>query len=160
MQILIAYYSRTGITKKLALELAKTSGADVEEIVDSNRRAGVLGYIVSGREALAKKLAVIEAPKLDVSEYDLLIVGTPLWAGTMSSPVRAYLHAVKEKIGKVAFFVTQQGTGQEKVFKILEDYCGRPSVANMSALSKEVMRGDIKEKITDFIKQYEENSTI
>lgn len=160
MKILVAFYSRTGLTKKLSLSLADKIGAEVEEIIDINPRSGVLGYIVSGREAISKKLAQIEPPHYNPSDYDLVIVGTPLWAGTMSSPIRAYLERFKGNFKAVAFFTTQQAGAQEKIFKILADFVGLQPLANMSVLSKEVVRGDYQEKINDFIKQYEKNLSL
>ncbi|MFA5163428.1 MAG: flavodoxin [Patescibacteria group bacterium] len=160
MKILIAFYSRTGLTKKLSLSLAEKIGADLEEIIDHNPRSGVLGYIVSGREAISKKLAQIEAPRLNPADYDLVIIGTPLWAGTMSSPIRAYLDRFKSSFKALACFTTQQGVGQEKIFKILADFIGLKPLAVMSVLSKEVVRGDYQEKINEFIKQYEKNLSL
>jgi len=160
MKILVVYYSRTGLTKKLALSLAEKIGAATEAIIDQDRRAGVLGYIRSGREAVSKKLAAIEAIQQDPAAYDLVIIGTPLWAGTMSSPVRAYLAAYKDKLKRVAFFITQGGSGQEKVFKILSDFVGQDSLANLAVLSREVVRGDYQDKISAFISQYEKNLSL
>lgn len=160
MKILVAFYSRTGLTKKLALSLADKIGAEVEEIIDQNPRSGVLGYIVSGREAISKKLAKIDAPRLNPGDYDLVIIGTPLWAGTMSSPIRAYLDQFKGVFKAAAFFTTQQAGAQERVFTILSDFIGIKPLATMSVLSKEVVRGDYQEKINDFINQYEKNLSI
>ena len=160
MKILLVYYSRTGLTKKVAESLAAKIGADVEEIVDTNKRSGVMGYIMSGRETIAKKLAVIEAPKFSPANYDLVIIGTPLWVGTMSTPIRSYLNDHKTQLKRVAFFTTQQAGAQEKVFKILEDFSGQKSLANLSVLSKEAVRGDYQTKLDEFIKLYEQNLSL
>lgn len=160
MKILVVFYSRTGLTKKLALSLADKIGAEVEEIIDQNPRSGVLGYIVSGREAISKKLAKIDTPRLNPGDYDLVIIGTPLWAGTMSSPIRSYLTQFKGGFKSVAFFTTQQASAQERVFTILSDFVNLKPSATMSVLSKEVVRGDYQEKINDFINQYEKNLSI
>lgn len=160
MKTLIVFYSRTGLTKKVALSLIEKIGADLEEIIDTDKRAGILGYVRSGREAVMKKLATIEATKYLPNDYELVIIATPLWAGTMASPVRSYLSKFKDQLKKIAFFTTQQGVGQEKVFKILEDFCGQKSLANLSVLSKDVVRGDYQDKLDAFVAQYEKNSAL
>ncbi|MEI8008008.1 MAG: hypothetical protein WCI00_00755 [bacterium] len=38
-KILVVYYSRTGMTKKLALSITDMLGADSEEIIDTKKRA-------------------------------------------------------------------------------------------------------------------------
>jgi flavodoxin len=39
---LVVYYSRTGVTKKLALSIANMLDANREEIVDMKKRSGVI----------------------------------------------------------------------------------------------------------------------
>ena len=39
---LVLYYSRTGTTKKLATFIGDVLGADVEEIIDTKNRSGVM----------------------------------------------------------------------------------------------------------------------
>ncbi|MEI6774938.1 MAG: hypothetical protein WCL18_09565 [bacterium] len=41
-KILVLYYSRTGITKKLATFIGDVLDADIEEIVDTKNRSGVM----------------------------------------------------------------------------------------------------------------------
>lgn len=47
-------------------------------------------------------------------EYDLVVVGTPVWAGTMSSPVRSYLYAHRGELRNAAFFAVMAGRGGEQ----------------------------------------------
>ena len=82
----------------IAETISESLDCDIEEIVDKEKRGGILGYLKSGYEASRNKLSIIEDPKHDLSKYDLLIVGTPVWAGKMSVPLRTYLHKNMEKI--------------------------------------------------------------
>ena len=110
MKILIVYYSRTGLTKKVGAKLAAALSADQEVITDKTERAGVIGYLRCGREAIKKEQPDIDPIKFDPAAYDLVIVGTPVWAAHMSSPIRSYLSEQKDKIKRIAFFATQGGT--------------------------------------------------
>jgi len=153
MKILVVYYSRTGLTKKVALQLAIELGAEAEEIIDKKNRAGVLNYMICGREAMKKILAEIESPKNDPTGYDLVLIGTPVWAGTMASPVRSYLSVQKDKLKRVAFFVTQGGAGANRTIDNMADLIGLKSAASLTVLSKEVVKDDYREKLTQFISE-------
>ncbi len=152
MKALVVYYSRTGLTRKVADKLAVELGADKEEIIDKTNRMGVMGYIRSGKEAYQKILADIEAPKINPSNYDLVIVGTPVWAATMSSPVRAYLTAQKDKIKRAAFFATQGGSSDCKALNHMADLAGLKSSGSFVASSKEVVKDDYRAKLSQFVK--------
>jgi menaquinone-dependent protoporphyrinogen IX oxidase len=80
MKILVVFYSRTDNTRKTAEEIASVLECDMEEIIDTKNRSGALGYIKSGKDASRRKLTVLKEIINDPSQYDLLIIGTPLWA--------------------------------------------------------------------------------
>ena len=48
---LVAYYSRTGTTKKVGEAIAKALKADIDEIIDLKKRSGAIGWVVSGKDA-------------------------------------------------------------------------------------------------------------
>ena len=119
---LVAYYSRTGSTKKVALEIAKNLNADTDEIIDLKDRSGIKGWFVSGFDAFRSQSTEIKTKK-DSSEYDLVIIGTPIWAGRETPAVRTYM--LKNKFKKVAFFCTA-GNKQSLAFKNMEKLSKKP----------------------------------
>src|ERR1035441_4643109 len=106
-RILIVYYSRTGTTRQLAQALAAALQCDTEEIVETKSRSGILGYLRSVIEARRQRPSdtMVTAIK-DPSLYDLVILGTPVWAWSASSPIRAYMMANRTRFAAVAFFCT------------------------------------------------------
>ena len=54
-KILIAYYSRSGTTKTVAEFLQEKLSCDLEEIISTKERSGVVGFFICGREATKKK---------------------------------------------------------------------------------------------------------
>ncbi len=130
-RILIAYYSRSGTTRSVAARLAADLGADLEEIVDPTSRSGVFGYQRSGFQAFFRRLAPIAPPAHDPGAYDLVVVGTPIWDMSVSSPVRSYLRRHRSALPTVAFFCTCGGLGSERVFDQMTEECGREPVARM-----------------------------
>ena len=91
MKPLIIFYSRTGNTKKVAEEIASLLKADIEEIIPLENYLGIWGYIKACIEAIFKKTPLIKKSGKNLTSYNLIIIGSPLWAGTMASPVRTYL---------------------------------------------------------------------
>lgn len=153
MKILIAYYSRTGVTKKIALKLAEFLVCETEEIKTKNNRLGIIGYLISGKEAYFKKPAKIEETKSDPSLYNLVIVGTPIWSFNLSSPIRAYLKKYQGKIKQIAFFCTQGGRGAEQAFLEMKKESGIKPTATLTLKTKEVVNEQYLEQLNNFIKQ-------
>jgi hypothetical protein len=78
MKTLVVFYSRTGITRKVAETIARILSGDVEEIFAREDRSDFSGFDLSREEAVLKKPAAIKATKRDPARYDLTIVGTPI----------------------------------------------------------------------------------
>ena len=110
MKILIAYYSKTGTTKKLAEILSKKLDADIEELEDKKKRSGILGWIFGGRDGMRKIPTEIGKIKHDISKYDVVLLGGPLWGFNSVAPAaRTFLTQNNSKIKKAAFFITRGG---------------------------------------------------
>ena len=153
MKTLVVYYSRTGLTKKVAEKLTAAIGADKEEIIDKDKRAGAIGYLKSGRDAMQKRLAVIEDPKISPADYDLVIIGTPTWAYSMSAPVRAYLTGQAGRFKQVAFLATHGSDGGDKAIKQMAELSGRKAKAALVVTSREVSQDKFQEKLEKFISE-------
>ena len=139
-RILVVYYSRTGYTRTLASELVAALDADVDPLDDGRDRCGIWGYVLCAREALKKRTIQLLPPAYDPSRYDVVVLGTPVWAGNISSPVRSYLAAHQAALKHVAFFCTLGGSGAEKVFRDLAELCGKPPIATLAVSDREIER--------------------
>jgi flavodoxin len=153
MKILIVFYSRTNTTKKIAQELAGQLGADTEEIISVKNYQGPFGYLAAGREATLKKPAKIQPTIKNPADYDLVIIGTPIWSFNVSSPVRAYLKQNKNNFKKAAFFCAMGGSGDKKAFAEMENICGQKPLATLTLLTKEVIENKYLEKLKEFLEK-------
>ena len=104
MKALVVYYSQSGVTRTMAEDIAAALNAEIEELHDTVKRGGPMGFVHAGSEAGAEKLTVIEPTTRNPADYDLAIIGTPTWAGKMCPATRTYLTQNKDKLNKVAFF--------------------------------------------------------
>jgi flavodoxin len=151
MKTLVAFYSRTGATKRVAKELAVRISADLEEIKDTVDRGGVKGFFISGRDAMRKRLVKLEPVKANPAEYELVIIGTPVWGHNVSSPVRTYITEQKDNFKNVAFFCTMGGSGDKKVFAEMEKIIGKKPSGTLAVTTKEAVSSNFSEKMKQFI---------
>ncbi len=150
MKNLIVFYSRTNTNKKVAEALAQRLNGDLEEIKSVKNYRGLFGYFAAGREGMKKIPAKIEPATKNPTEYDLIILGTPNWAGKMSSPVRAYLTEQKNRIKKAAFFCVRGGSDTQSIFDEMAELSGQTPIATLALLTKEVVKNNFEEKLKDF----------
>jgi flavodoxin len=149
---LIVYYSRSGTTRKVAKSLSALLHCEIEKIVEAKERSGVLGYLRSAMEAGRKRPSSIIPPKMDPASYDLVIVGTPVWAWSVSSPVRAYLMAYRARLPDVAFFCTFGARGGESAFAEMETIVGKAPRACCALKAGDVTSAAYERRLVEFVK--------
>ena len=140
------------MTRKVAEVIKAKTNWDIEEIIDNKNRKGPIGYMLSGRDAMFKKEADIKDSVINLSEYELVIIGTPIWSFTVSSPVRTYINKQKGNFKKVAFFCTMGGSGDVKAFSEMEIVAGIKPEKTMGLTDKEIIDGSFLVKVEEFIK--------
>jgi flavodoxin len=155
MNTLVIFYSRTGTTKKVAESISKQLKADIEEIVDIKDRKGPMGYLFAGRDAVRKRLTKIQKIKKDPKEYDLVVIGTPIWAWSVSVPIRTYLSENGVNLKKVAFFCTMGGSGSENAFQQMQKICNKKPIALLELKTSEVWKNQANVKIKSFVLKLE-----
>jgi menaquinone-dependent protoporphyrinogen IX oxidase len=148
---LIVYYSRSGTTRKIAQFLAASLHCEIEEIIPLARRSGAIGYWRSAMEATQKRPAAIAAPKIDPAAHDLVIIGTPVWAWSVSSPVRAYLMANSARLPAVAFICTFGNAGAESAFAQMEAIVGKAPRARCGIKAEAVASGAFQPRLAEFL---------
>lgn len=158
MKTLIVYYSRTGITAEVAQLITEDLRGELEEIKDTRNRNGVLAYLQAAMEAALKKQARIIKAKNDPGEYDLVVIGTPVWSHNMSTPVRAYLEENKTSIKNTAFFATCGSTGVSKTLRDMEKICEKKGQALLEIRKTDLKSGKHQEKVKQFVRELQKNN--
>jgi flavodoxin len=111
---LVVYYSRTGNTKSVAEKIAGELGAEIEEVVDKKKRSGVLGFLSGGKDATVGSKTKIAETRKNPGDFDLIVVGTPIWSSSPTPAIRTYLSKHDLAGKKVAVFCTSEGSGTDK----------------------------------------------
>lgn len=151
LKILTVFYSRTGNTKGIGEEIVGELKCVVEEIFDTQNRKGIWGFLKSGYQATRKKLTTLKPITLDPSDFDLVIIGTPIWNRHVSVPTRTYLAETASKLKKVAFFCTEGGRGGERAFSEMEALCDKDPVGVLEIKRKEIKENSYGLKLKEFI---------
>lgn len=152
MSVLVIYYSRSGKTKLVAKKIAEMLNCETEEIVDLKNRDGFIGYIISGYDAVKKKLTNIKPITKNLYSYDDIILCSPVWASNIPPAVRTFLNNFKEKIKNISFVATMGFTGADKMFKEIEMLINKKPKFTLAITSKDLKTGKYSEQLKGIIK--------
>ena len=78
------------------------------------------------------------------------MVGTPVWYAAVSSPVRTYLWMERDRLPRVAFFLTHGGFGSDRVLAQMSELAGKRPVARLVVRRREIEGGVQAEKVARF----------
>ena len=128
MKTLVTYFSaESGRTAGVAKELADAIGADLFEIRPVKPySASDLNYMNPiarcNREFMRKKKVPVEGKVGGFEEYELVLIGFPIWYGCAPIVVNTFCSGYDWSGKKVALFATSGGSGIGKTVKKLEPY--------------------------------------
>jgi len=111
MSKLVVCFSLTGNTKFIAEVLAKNIGADILELKPKkeDKGDGLLKMFWRGKQAVTKECPELLPMEKNPDDYNLIIIGTPVWASTLSPVVRTFLTTTNLKNKKIGLFCCHGG---------------------------------------------------
>lgn len=115
--VLVVYFSCTGNTKKVAEKIAALTGGDIYEIVPAEPySAADLNYNNDDCRANREMNDPTARPaigggKADISGYDTVIIGYPIWWGTMPRIINTFIEACELSGKTVLPFCTSGSSG-------------------------------------------------
>lgn len=119
-KILVAYFSCTGNTKAVAEKIASLTGGDLYEIVpEEPYSAADLSYNDSSCRANREmndsaSRPAIAGDMIDLSAYDTVIIGYPIWWGTMPRIINTFFDTYDLSGKALLPFCTSGGSGVSK----------------------------------------------
>lgn len=128
-KVLVAYFSASGVTEKLAKALADVTGADLFEIkpeipytdadldwTNKNSRTSVEMNNSNSRPAIAKKVS-------NMDTYDTVFVGFPIWWYVAPTIINTFLESYDFSGKTIIPFATSGGSDLGKTEEILKKCC-------------------------------------
>jgi flavodoxin len=150
MKILVVYTTRTGATKFVAETIAAELGADIEEIVDQKKRAGPIGWLSAGKDSMSEKQTEIAPTTRNPADYDLIALGTPVWAWRPTPALRTYV-ANHDFLGKrVALFFTMDSDLKQAIEKTKAMLLGAIFMGELALAKPLKEKAETEKKIADW----------
>jgi flavodoxin len=150
VRCLVVYYSRTGRTRALAESVAHAAQADLELLRDARKRTGLFGWILSLWDALRRRPARIGPLMVDPGEYDLVFVGTPVWADSAAPAARAFLQQYADQCKHLAFFATHWGPQPGQTFSELAELADRLPAGTFSVAARQIESPPCADRAREF----------
>jgi len=123
---LVAYFSVTGVTAKVAELIADAAGADIYQIqpevpytaadlnwMDKNSRSSIEMNDKKIRPAMVKR-------NLQVEDYDVVFLGFPIWWYVAPTIINTFLESFDFAGKKIILFATSGGSGFGKTVEELK----------------------------------------
>ncbi len=155
-KILVAYFSASGVTAKVAEKLAHAAGADIYEIkpkipytdadldwTDKKSRSTIEMNDASSRPEIADNNA-------DISGHDVIFVGFPIWWYVAPTIINTFLESYDFSGKTVIPFATSGGSGMGKTDEVLHKLCPSSVKWKPSKLLNCMSEADIQALIKDF----------
>jgi len=151
-KVLVAYYSLSGNTARVARDVAKALNADIESIRDPEHETGFWGSLKASRDAIRGRCTEIDGVDRNPAKYGITIVGTPVWAWHMTPAVRTYLRQTLGQPNEMAFFVTSGDTDASRIVPAMEAVAHRKAVAFAGFNARELKEPSLyNAKIASFV---------
>lgn len=155
--VLVAYFSATGTTKRVAQNLAKAVGGDLYEIKpakaytnadlnwrDSNSRSSV-------EMSDQKSRPEIVAGNLSVENYDTIYLGFPIWWGTAPKVVHTFLERYDFSGKKIIIFATSGSSGLGNTANTLKQSVSKSTtIIKGDVLNSNLSVEDLKQWVKKF----------
>lgn len=117
---LVIYFSRSGNTELMANEIARIKKADLLTIEADEYKIGLKGWIESLRDA-RNTTAQIIPEKIDLSRYDTIYIGSPIWLYSPAPPIWEFARKNDFKSKSVILFNSMNSKFEQRFIDQYED---------------------------------------
>lgn len=93
---IVIYYSQSGVTRKIAKKIQKMTGSDLYEIATERTYDSDMwkAYEEAKEESAAGKMPKLTGKLPDLSEYQMIYLGGPVWGGAPANPMKVFLKQI------------------------------------------------------------------
>lgn len=156
MAIVIYDLSCTGTTAGVAERIATDLGIGHEPIRPEsgelpNPRG--IGIFFGGMVTIIGRKRATRPPEVKAGPDDLVVLGSPVWAGRPPALMRGFLDHLDPKPRRWAAFLTLGGAGADSTFLELTERMGSAPVATLALTKKDFDTGADADKVTAFVEK-------
>ena len=151
MKTLVTYFSATGQTRRVAQEIAKRCGGDLDPIYMAQHIDSRWARWHAGWHALVRAAPPIRKPSRNPALYDLVIIGAPVSRFGLAPPVRSYVRQYADRFKHVAFFCAEGNFDDAPGFAELSKLCGKRPMATFAVARKHLPVAAHIKDLVDFV---------
>lgn len=120
---LVVFYSLEGNTRFIAENISDITGADLLELkpIKDIKSGKFMKYVWGGKQVLMRKKPALKSMNKNPNDYDILFIGTPIWASKFTPAINSFLDKVRIKGKKIALFCCHAGGGNGKAFRMIKE---------------------------------------
>ena len=119
MKTVIIYHSFSGVTRGVAERVRDACGGDLLEVRPRQAYSRLTAYTLGIVRARGGHRDPIEPPSIDVSTYDRIVLGTPVWAGRATPVMNSAVDGLRGAAGKSAVLFATCGAQAGETFPTL-----------------------------------------
>ncbi len=122
MKKLVVFYSFEGNTRFIAENIAQEIDADLLELRPKKdvKSKGFMKYFWGGRQVVMKATPKLESFDVNPQDYDILFIGTPVWAFSYAPALKSFFEKIHLADKKIAIFCCCQGIKGRALEKMKE----------------------------------------
>ncbi len=129
MKISVIYHSYSGNTRSVAERVHAACGGRLIEVRSNKYASRLAAYTIGCYRAIKGLCDPIEPESIDVSNDDLIVIGTPVWAGRATPAINAAIAALVGCSGKKAVIFATCGGKERETLPILRKALGAKGVS-------------------------------
>jgi flavodoxin len=119
MKTCIIYHSYSGVTRGIAEKTSAACGGDLIEVAPKDNYSTLSAYSLGCIRARKETCDPISPDSIDVSSYDLIVIGTPVWAWKATPVINGAISALKGCEGKPAVIFATCGSSAKDTLPIM-----------------------------------------
>ena len=117
MKTCIIYNSYSGVTRRIAEQIQNACDGDLVEVKSKEYSSKLTAYTIGCYRATKGMCDSIEPETIEVSLYDRIVIGTPVWAGRATPQSTRRLQLLQDAMGKKRLSMLPAAERKERQFR-------------------------------------------
>lgn len=153
-KVLVVFYSLDGNTAFLAKTIAEAIQADLQELrLKKSMPSGFLKFMIAGFQVMTKQKPKLLPLEKNPAEYDVILLGTPIWTGRYAPALRSLLSTTALQGKKIALFCSCADNGQQAFAELKQFLAGNTFLGEIEFQQALSDKENNAKKVTEWAKE-------
>ncbi len=152
MSSAVFYFSKSGVSEKVAKNIAERLKCPCTRLMDTKSWKGPLGFVKGGYYSTQEKLVTLHSISVQPMDYDNICIVSPVWASKMVPAVRTFIRLYKDSLKNVHIVFTLAGDNPSKaITNFLQEV---PNAEPIAFKQKSVLNNSYLNDLYAFIENF------